>query len=115
MSVAPRSHGEDHALLSTVVMPCFDAHLVQPQPFTTEDTYWQLILARLETRHALQQLRAQRATLLTTTRRHAGRATLDTLHARQTALETQGAHLTRGYRTRVAGTGPRARSSRNGK
>ena len=60
MSVAPRSHGEDRALLSTVVVPCFDAHLVQPQPFTTEDTYWQLILARLETRHALRQLRAQR-------------------------------------------------------
>ena len=72
MSVASRSHGEDRALLSTFVVPRFDAHLVQPQPFTTEDAYWQLILARLETRHALQQLRAQRATLLTTARRHAG-------------------------------------------
>ena len=55
MSAASRSHGEDRASLSTFVVPRFDAHLVQPQPFTTEDAYWQLILARLETCHAPQR------------------------------------------------------------
>jgi hypothetical protein len=87
-------------------MPHFDAHLVQPQPFTTEDVYWQLMRARLETRHALQQLRAQQATLLTTARSHDAQAALATLHAHQSALDTQDAQLTHGYRARVACTLP---------
>ena len=108
MSVASRSHEEDRALFSTFVVPRFDAHLVQPQPFTTEDAYWQLILARLETRHALQQLRAQQATLLTTARSHDARAALATLHAHQTALDTQDAQKDRGlYLERCRGRATR--------
>jgi hypothetical protein len=103
VSVASRSHEEDRALFSTFVVPRFDAHLVQPQPFTTEDAYWQLILARLETRHALQQLRAQQATLLTTARSHDAQAALATLHTHQSALDTQDAQKIVGFTWGAAG------------
>jgi hypothetical protein len=62
VSNALYSPGEDRASLSTVDVPHCDAHLVQPQPFATEDAYWQLMRARLETRYALLHLRGQRTT-----------------------------------------------------
>ena len=83
-----------------------DEQLLQPHPFTTEDEYWGLTLTRLEARHWLQQLRAQRATLLTTALGQDARASLSALHEHQTALEAQSTHLSQVYRTRVACTPP---------
>src|SRR6266571_7770372 len=104
VSAVPVYNGQQSASLSTCVVPMPDQHLLQPHPFTSEDEYWQLILARLETRHWLQQLRAARATLLTTALGQDARAALSALHEHQTALETQYAHLLQAYRTRVAFT-----------
>lgn len=106
MSAASVYNGKQNAPLSTFVVPMPDEHLLQPHPFTTEDEYWALTLARLETRHWLQHLQAQRATLLTTGLGREAHAALPTLHEHQTALAAQYAQLLQVYRTRVACTLP---------
>ena len=112
VSAVPVYNGQQSASLSTCVVPMPDEHLLQPHPFTSEDEYWQLILARLEARHWFQHLRAARATLLTTALGHDARAALSALHEHQTALATQDAHLLQGYRTRVAFTPPHSPAPR---
>jgi SpoVK/Ycf46/Vps4 family AAA+-type ATPase len=81
-----------------------DEHMLQPHPFTTEDEYWALVLARLEVRYWLQRFRTQRARLLTKALGQETRTTA--LHAQQTALETQYGSLLDAYRARVACTPP---------
>lgn len=85
-------------------MPIPDEHVLQPHPFTTEEEYRALVLARLEVRYWLQRFRTQRAGLFAKALGQKTRATA--LRAQQTALETQYVSLLDAYRTRVACTPP---------
>ena len=104
MSVVSMYNGKQSPVLSTLVMPIPDEHMLQPHPFTTKEEYWALVLARLEVRYWLQRFRTQRAGLLAKALGQEARAAA--LHAQQTALETQYVSLLDAYRTRVACTPP---------
>ena len=64
MSVVSMYNGKQSAAFSTLGIPIPDERVLQPHPFTTEEEYWALVLARLEVRYWLQRFRTQRAGIL---------------------------------------------------